>query len=120
MEKLVIKGLKLWGYHGIEEKEKKEGQEFIFDIELIGDFPKEDSLEKTIDYLEVIKEVERINKGSCLLIETLARKIKDNLSSKFGQEVNVYVKKIPKINYSLEYVSAEIYNPLNAIKITKK
>ncbi len=109
-ERFVIKGLKLKGFHGIETKEKEEGQEFIFDICLYFPFPDSDSLDKTIDYLEVIKEIEKINKEPCNLIETLARRIKSALYSKFKPtKVFVSVKKpVPPIPYSLEYVGVDL------------
>ena len=34
MDKILIKGLKLFAYHGVNPEEKENGQDFIFDIEL--------------------------------------------------------------------------------------
>ncbi|MEW6007968.1 MAG: dihydroneopterin aldolase [bacterium] len=103
---LNIKGLRLKGFHGIEGIE----QEFIFDISLYFSFPIDDNLDKTIDYVEVIKEVERINKEPCNLIETLGIRIKKTLCSKFKPEkIFVSVKKPnPPISYSLEYVGVDL------------
>jgi len=110
MERLVIKGLKLKGFHGTELKEKEKGQEFIFDIFLYFPFPDSDCISKTIDYLEVIREVEGINKEPCALIETLAKRIRSRLYSRFKPErVFVSIKKPnPPISYSVEYVGINI------------
>ncbi|MEW6103824.1 MAG: dihydroneopterin aldolase [bacterium] len=106
MERIVIKGLRLKGFHGIEGIER----EFIFDISLYFPFPEDDSLEKTIDYVEVIKEIEKINKEPCNLIETLGIRIKKALYSKFmPKKVLISVKKPnPPIDYLLEYVGIDI------------
>lgn len=110
MEKIVIKGLKLKGFHGVEKKERENGGEFIFNVFLSFSFPKGDDIHKTIDYLEVIREIERINKTPCFLLETLAKRISSSLSSKFKpKEVYVSIKKPnPPIPYSLEYVGVSL------------
>lgn len=110
MGRIVIKGLRLKGFHGIQRKEREIGQEFVFDIFLSFPFPEDDNIYNTIDYLEVIKEVERINEEPCNLLETLALKIKSSLYTKFKpQKIYISIKKLsPDIPYTLEYVGVDL------------
>lgn len=109
MGRIIIKGLRLKGFHGTEEKEREMGQEFVFDILLSFSFPEDDNIHNTIDYLEVIKEIERINKEPCALLETLALRIKSRLCAKFNpQNIYISIKKNPSIPYSLEYVGVDL------------
>ena len=55
MEEIVLKNIECYGYHGLLEEEKKEGQPFFFDVTLCGDFAragKTDNIEDTVNYLE--------------------------------------------------------------------
>ena len=40
MDKILIKGLKLFAYHGVNPEEKEQGQNFIFDIAISVDISK--------------------------------------------------------------------------------
>ena len=101
MYTLEIKGLRLYGYHGVEEEEQKLGQEYIFDCKI--------ESEGIIDYLEVIKEIEGVNKVSHRFIEGLAQEIADRLLARFSIGVEVIVKKPnPPIVYCLDYASATV------------
>ena len=44
-------GLHVFGYHGVEEEEKRLGQLFLFDVELeVGERGADDRLENAINY----------------------------------------------------------------------
>lgn len=97
--KILVKDLKLFGYHGVREHEKKNGQYFIFNIRVdIEDEGLEDSddLRETLSYSDVIKEVKKINKEQrCDLLETLSRKIAEKIidMSDLVKKVDVRVEK---------------------------
>ncbi len=97
MYKIFIKDLELFGYHGVHDFEKEEGQPFIFNITVI--FSKdnlEDSLEKTINYSNIIKIIKDVNrKHKFNLIETLAKVISEKILklSIFIEKVIVNIKK---------------------------
>lgn len=62
MDKILIKGLKLFAYHGVNPEEKENGQDFIFDIELYVNMNKachSDNVEDTVSYAKVVKTVRR-------------------------------------------------------------
>ena len=83
MLKIIIKDLVLYGYHGVREHEKIEGQYFIFNIGIsINDtgLKNSDSLEDTLSYSDVIREIKKINESKrCGLLETLCRVIADRI-----------------------------------------
>jgi FolB domain-containing protein len=61
MFKIIIKNLRLFGYHGVNEEEKINGQEFQFNIVIYlnkgsfnGTDSSSDDIENTINYSEVI------------------------------------------------------------------
>ncbi|MCR5040511.1 MAG: dihydroneopterin aldolase [Clostridia bacterium] len=76
MDVIKITGLKLFGFHGVNDYEKAEGQNFYADIELFCDLTeakRSDSLDATVSYSEVIKLVkERFNDEKYDLIERAA------------------------------------------------
>lgn len=75
---ISVKGLELWGYHGVFDHEKKTGQRFIIDLEVdIGDgSARSDDVSQTLNYAELIDRVEAVVAGPPVdLIETLAEKI---------------------------------------------
>ena len=63
MDKILIKGLKIFAYHGVNPEEKENGQDFIFDIELSVNMNKachSDNVEDTVSYAKVVKTVRSV------------------------------------------------------------
>ena len=73
---ITITGLRLMGYHGVFDHEKRDGQEFVVDLEIELDLSSAgstDELQKTLDYSVVVDHVaQRVTGESVDLIETLA------------------------------------------------
>ena len=66
MDKIIIKDLKLYAYHGVNPEEKIEGQNFIFDIECSVDLSKpceSDNVDDTVSYAKMIKTRRSIRRG---------------------------------------------------------
>ncbi|MBQ5859916.1 MAG: dihydroneopterin aldolase, partial [Selenomonadales bacterium] len=60
MDKILLRNLMFYGYHGVYEAERELGQKFYLDIELAADLEKagySDDLMDTIDYTAVYREV---------------------------------------------------------------
>ena len=76
-DKLILKGIRGFGYHGVFESERLNGQEFIVDVEMAAEFENlNDNLNKTIDYSKIIDLVSNeIASNPVNLIETLAERI---------------------------------------------
>ena len=63
MDKILIRDLKLFAYHGVNPEEKRDGQNFYFDIDLSVNMTKAchtDDVEDTVSYAKVIKTVRRV------------------------------------------------------------
>ena len=77
--KVLLYGLRFYGYHGVWPEEKKVGQWFEVDLEMWGDFTKaaqSDNLEEALDYSMVYKLVKNIMEGPGVnLLEKLASQI---------------------------------------------
>jgi dihydroneopterin aldolase len=73
---ISITGLRLTGYHGVFEHEKRDGQEFGVDLEIELDLSsagRTDELQNTLDYSVVVDQVAQRVTGEIVdLIETLA------------------------------------------------
>lgn len=63
MDKILIRDLKIFAFHGVNEEEKIDGQNFVFDIDLYVNMTKacySDNVEDTVSYAKVIKTVTRV------------------------------------------------------------
>jgi dihydroneopterin aldolase len=86
-DKISIKGIKGFGYHGVFDFEKRDGQDFFVDLEIDIDLSaasKSDNLADTVDYglLSAIAK-EAIEKLRFDLIERLAGFIADTVKENF-------------------------------------
>ena len=114
-DKLNIKNMSFYAFHGDDIKERELGQRYEVDIELKIDNTrgtKEDNVEFTVNYKNVFKTIERIVIGKRFnLIETLAANIADECLENFDIEgILVRVRKLkPPIEGILDYVEAETF-----------
>ena len=94
---IEVTGLELRGYHGALEKEQREGQRFVFDVELLAHDAgvHSDQLADTVDYTAVVERIEAINSEHRFnLIEALAAAVADDLVERFAvTRVKVRVRK---------------------------
>jgi len=80
-----IKDLKLFGYHGVYNNEKKDGQFFLINISYNVHYNRKlvDNVKNVIDYVSICNDVALIFNDRCDLIEILILKIKDSLEKKY-------------------------------------
>jgi dihydroneopterin aldolase len=91
-----VKGLELFGRHGVGYEERARGQTFLYDLRLeVSDAALSDRLEDTVDYVavaEVVKEISAAREFH--LLEALAAAVADAVSERFPVErVQVRVRK---------------------------
>ena len=90
-----ISGIKAFGYHGVLETERANGQDFFVDIELEVDLTRasvSDEVKDTINYAEVTDiVVEEITTNPVSLIEKLAGRIAERIKVTFAQAARVTV-----------------------------
>jgi dihydroneopterin aldolase len=93
--KVELRGLELFGYHGVGEAEQRLGQRFLYDVELeVGDRGADDRIEHAVDYTLVAAAVREINARRFALLEALAGAVADALMERFSpQSVLVRVRK---------------------------
>lgn len=98
-DSIEIKGIHGFGYHGVFEHERTNGQEFLVDLSLnldLGKASQSDSVEDTIDYGSVCNLVLAVIVGPPVsLIEKLGSQIADLLLTNFSllDSVEVVVHK---------------------------
>ena len=62
MDRIYIRGLEIFAYHGVNPEEKRDGQTFILDVTLYADLSRarqSDSLSDTVNYAAVRKTIQR-------------------------------------------------------------
>ncbi len=115
MDKIIIKDLKLFSYHGVNPEEKEQGQNFVLDITLWLDMAKPcmtDNVNDTVSYSEVIKKVREVfNQEKYDLLEKAAQVVADSIFESFSkvQECEILLKKPEApIKADFSYVAVEI------------
>ena len=90
-----VHGLELFGRHGVNDDERRDGQTFLFDVTLDIDEPREDAIDATIDYRKVRDILTAVNEAeSYRLLETLAAAGADALNAELPvKRVRVSVRK---------------------------
>jgi dihydroneopterin aldolase len=90
-----VHGLELFGRHGVNDDERRDGQAFIFDVWLEINQPREDAIDATVDYRRVRDIVKSVNEAkSYRLLETLAAAAADALNAELPlRKVRVSVRK---------------------------
>ena len=90
-----VHGLELFGRHGVNDDERRDGQTFLFDVMLEVNEPKEDTIDATVDYRKVRDIISSVNEAeSYRLLETLAAAAADALNAELPvKKVRVSVRK---------------------------
>jgi 7,8-dihydroneopterin aldolase/epimerase/oxygenase len=94
--KVELAGMELHGYHGVLEEERRDGQRFLYDVELeVGDLGATDRIEDAVDYRDVAATVREVNDWQQFhLLEALATAVADAIVERFPVErVKVRVRK---------------------------
>jgi len=106
----------VFGYHGVEEEEKRLGQLFLFDIELeVGERGADDRLENAIDYTQVAMAVRELSNARRFdLLEALATEVADLIYEQFAPErVKVRVRKpqVKPAGMTVEFSAVTVERP---------
>lgn len=115
MIEIEVHGLRVFGHHGVEERERREGQLFLVDLWLRPlRAPVSDRISETVDYRGVAACVAEVSgRRSVRLLETLAADVADELYARFPLErVRVRVRK-PEVvlEPAAEYTAATVERP---------
>ncbi len=113
-DKILLQNMMFYGFHGLNEYEREQGQRFYLDVEIATELAaagKSDALEDTVDYASVYACVKDITENNrFFLLEALAEKIAAAILT-FNKVVGVAVrirKPAVPIPGQLDYVQVEI------------
>ena len=113
--KIELRGLELFGHHGVTEEERERGQLFVYDVELeVGERGADDRIEAAVDYREVAEAVREVAERRHRLLEALATAIADTLVERFPVDrVRVRVRKpeVRPAGIDLEFAAVTAERP---------
>lgn len=99
MDKIAIKGLKIFAYHGVNPEEKQDGQNFIIDMDYYVDVTKAchlDKIDDTVSYAKVVKVITKaFTSNKYDLIERAAQVVCDAVFDAFDgiSKIEITLKK---------------------------
>lgn len=99
LDKIIVKGLNLFAYHGVNPEEKENGQNFIIDLEYYVDITnacQNDNIDDTVSYAKVVKTVRKaFTQEKYDLIEKAAQVVADAVLNDFDKiyRVDITLKK---------------------------
>jgi len=111
---IEVRGIRLYAFHGCLEEEARIGQHYLVDVVMDTDFQQAaelDTLEDTIDYVQVNRIVTEEMAIRSKLIEQVGYRIVNRLNSELkrlqGVEVKI-IKLCPPINGDVDHVAITI------------
>lgn len=115
MDKITIKGLNLFAYHGVNPEEKENGQNFILDIDYYLDSYVAcltDEIDQTVSYAKVVKCVRRaFTSQKYNLIERAAQVVAEAIINEFESVMRVDItlkKPEAPVSADFEYMAVTI------------
>ena len=100
MDKIFLKNIKIYAYHGCMEEEKKIGSDYLVNLIVHADLSlscESDELKDTVDYVALLDIVKNQMKMRANLLENVADRVVNKIISKFPS-VKKAVVKIAKLN----------------------
>ena len=100
MDKIYLKNIKIYAYHGCMEEERKIGSDYLVNLIVHADLSlscKSDELKDTVDYVALLDIVKKQMKMRANLLENVADRVVIKIISQFPS-VKKAVIKIAKLN----------------------
>ena len=121
-DEIIIEGLKVFAYHGVNPEEKEYGQTFVLDICASVDLRtagQSDDLNDTVSYAQMIKTARRVLMAeSNDLLERAAQRVVDALFSEYPSVTALTVtlrKPDAPIKADFDAVGVRIYREREAV-----
>lgn len=119
-DKLVLRGLKFHGFHGVKQEERKLGQKFVVDVDAWMDLQTagdSDHLSDTVSYTAIYRIVKDVVEGTPRnLLESVAQSIASTVLNEFPQVSAVRIvlgKPHVAVLGSVDYLGVEIIRHRN-------
>ena len=111
MDKLIIRDMRLYGYHGVYEEETIEGQPFLVQAELWVDkrTSRSENLSTTVNYAECYDLIRGIFKEPYKLLENLSLAIIEGLFA--------YDERIKKVSIRIEKLRPPVPGDLASLGV---
>ncbi|WP_010681129.1 dihydroneopterin aldolase [Acetivibrio cellulolyticus] len=99
MDRILLKDIKLYGYHGVYQEERQTGQYFHIDVDISVDLKQAgitDDIINTVDYSKIYDIIKRINENNKFrLIESFAHNISQEMLSTYEEikDITVQIRK---------------------------
>jgi 7,8-dihydroneopterin aldolase/epimerase/oxygenase len=116
-DRILLNGIRFFGYHGVYEEERRLGQHFLVDLDLRLDLraaAETDDLSRGVDYGRILEVVLEVGTGEPVkLLEALASRIASRVLARFPvQQVSVRVTKpAPPVSGLTGGVTVELTRP---------
>ena len=115
MDKITIKNLKIFAFHGVNPEEKENGQNFLIDVDYYLNIKRacqSDNIDDTVSYAKVVKVIRAaFTKEKYDLIEKAAEEIAKAIFDSFEQiyKVEITLKKPEApVKADFEYMAVNI------------
>lgn len=115
MDKIIVKGLRAYAYHGVNLEEKVNGQNFEIDITAytcIKRAGKTDNVDDTVSYAKIVKTALRVmSEASYDLLEKVATRVAEQILLDFNkvEQVDILLKKPEApVRADFDYCAVEI------------
>ncbi len=115
MDKIIIKGLKVFAYHGVNPEEKVDGQNFVVDITAhcpVSKAGRTDNLNDTVSYAKILKTAVRVMaEDKYDLLERVAHRVAEQILEEYEsiERVDACIKKPEApMKADFDYVAVEI------------
>jgi dihydroneopterin aldolase len=114
MDKILVEGIRLYGYHGCLDEEGKIGTEYEVSVTVWGNIDdsfRSDNLNHTMDYVNINRVVQEHVSLRAKLIETVAHRITQTIFQEMPMVIKLKIKlsKLnPPINGDVKKVSIEL------------
>jgi dihydroneopterin aldolase len=114
--KIELRGLHVFGYHGVEEEEQRLGQPFLYDVELeVGERGASDRLDEAVDYTQVAQAIRELSSARRFnLLEALGTAVADMLMERFEPEslrLRIRKPQVKPAGLTVEYSAVSIERP---------
>lgn len=111
---IIMKGVRIYAFHGVLEQERKIGAYFTIDLRIKCDFSKaaaDDELEHTISYADLYEYLKKEMETPSKLLENVCQRICSTLFKVFPQiqAINIGLfKENPPMNCQAEKIGVEV------------
>lgn len=125
MDRIVLKEMVFYGYHGTLGEERERGQVFVVDVELVGDLRRaaeSDALSDTVDYRDLYDRVRTVVTGPPLhLLEAVADRIARAVLDVQGVEAVIVEVRKPHVDLggALAYAAVRIERSTGPVESRK-